>query len=143
MDDATMPYHYRLLPDWQTSYLWYNTLAGNYGDSPVVDDETIDIRYPELAAYYWPWHEVYEKAFGQLDCLGTGENTEVFPDIRDRVGWEVGGFLIACWLAMQHNVGSVEYTAHPSKYLIRKENLDSMARKFLEDQNDLLREFGS
>ena len=102
-------YRYRLFPDWQTSYLWYD----DQGPLPSpgqshVDANVIERRYPLLDPFYFEWREIYESAFEQQKChLGSGK--EVFAEVHERVAWETEGFLIACWLALQDDVEEVEY----------------------------------
>src|SRR5204863_4867463 len=55
---VTRRYRYRVLPDWQTSYMWYDvTWEDNPQDSPVVDFGDIEERYPELYPSYKEWQE--------------------------------------------------------------------------------------
>ena len=132
-DYSRQPYHYQLFPDWKSSsYLWYNPDADNHGD-PMVNDNTVDARYPKLAPFYWAWRGIYEKAY-EIQGLHLGYEGDVFPDPNAQVSWEVAGFLIASWLVLQDNVESVEY--YPSEgYIIRKETLEEVTKQFLEDED--------
>lgn len=99
--------------------------------------DAIDVRYPGLAPLYWTWHGVHDEAFEKQSCH-LGSRADVFPDLRERVGWEVAGFLIASFLVLQDNVASVEYSPDNDKrYLLMKGRLDDVV-KFLDDENDLL-----
>jgi hypothetical protein len=95
---------YRLLPDWQTSYLWYNEgLLQHPLEDPHVGVDIIRERYPLLAPLYLEWHDIYENAFERQECH-LGRNINVFPRVDEQVAWETEGFLIACWLALQDDV---------------------------------------
>ncbi|KAK2765547.1 hypothetical protein FQN54_008401 [Arachnomyces sp. PD_36] len=137
-DAADQLYHYRLKPDWQTSFLWYDIYwPHNPPDETHVDEETIEERYPSLASFYFAWQTLYEDWFTTRDCH-RGSGLDVFPDVASRVGWEVEGFLFACWLALQSDVEQVEYEVDTGTYSIRKENLSSVAQTFLADVDTLL-----
>lgn len=137
-DDSHQPYHYRLIPDWHTSYLWYDTTAENYHGDPVVEDYTLDARYPGLAPLYWIWQGMYEEAF-EKQGLHLGYRVDVFPHVNDQVAWEVAGFFIAIWLILQDNVESIHYApSRRSRYHIRGDNVGEVVRQFLNDENALL-----
>ncbi|EDN08141.1 predicted protein [Histoplasma mississippiense (nom. inval.)] len=132
-------YGYRMFPDWQTSYLWYDPLwPQNPSDESHVDEKTIKDRYPILAPFYLAWRDVYEKSFEQQGC-DMGSGLEPFPDTADRVAWEVEGFLIACWLGLQDDTEQVLYTLPTGTYQIDKKSKDSVLRQFLIDEDNLLR----
>jgi hypothetical protein len=53
---AEPPYRYRLFPDWQTSYLWYDDHEPlPWSGQAHVDMNVIEERYPSLARYYFEW----------------------------------------------------------------------------------------
>ncbi|KAM5457322.1 hypothetical protein MaudCBS49596_000517 [Microsporum audouinii] len=131
-------YHYRLAPDWQTSFLWYDTRwPHNPPGEAHVDEETIEERYPTLAPFYFAWQTSYEDSFTAQGC-DRGSSLDVFFDAASRVGWEVGGFLFACWLVLQGDVEQVKYEIATGTYSIRRENLSSVAQTFLADVDALL-----
>lgn len=131
------PYSYRLFPDWQTSFLWYGisyppAVADGYWQA---EKEDISSRYPMLATYYFDWQELYESALENQRCH-LGQRAEVFPDAHERAAWKVEGFLIACWLALGEDVGTVEYKpgAGGKAYLLGENvGTDEMLRMFLRD----------
>ncbi|KAL2369017.1 hypothetical protein BDBG_08937 [Blastomyces gilchristii SLH14081] len=132
-------YGYRLFPDWQTSYLWYDPLwLQNPTNESHIDEKTIEDRYPTLAPFYLAWRDIYEKSFEQQGC-DRGSGLEPFPDIADRVAWEVEGFLIACWLVLQDDTERVTYTILAGTYQIDKKSTDSVLRQFLIDEDDIIR----
>ena len=128
-------YRYRLFPDWQTSYLWYDLSQDtepDNADDPYVDLDVIEERYPTLSPYYQAWRQVYETEFEKQEChLGSG--AEVFPDVNDRISWEVEGYFIACWLALRSNVHSVEYIPRSTQYIIDKGRIEKVLSEFLRD----------
>ncbi|KAG5292903.1 hypothetical protein I7I48_05134 [Histoplasma ohiense] len=131
-------YHYRLFPDWQTSYLWYDTRSPhNPPDEIHVDEDIIEARYPTLAPFYFAWQDIYENSFTAQGC-DRGSGLDVFPDIAVRIGWEVEGLLIACWLVLQDDVEQVKYEPATGTYSIRKDNLGDILRQFLTDMDALL-----
>ncbi|QSS56713.1 hypothetical protein I7I53_05005 [Histoplasma capsulatum var. duboisii H88] len=132
-------YGYRIFPDWQTSYLWYDPMwPQNPSNKSHVDEKTIEDRYPTLAPFYLAWRDVYERSFEQQGC-DMGSGLEPFPNTADRVAWEVEGFLIACWLGLQDDTKQVLYTLPTSTYQIDKKSKDSVLRQFLIDEDDILR----
>src|SRR6266536_3099676 len=70
-------YRYRLFPEGQTSYLWYD----GHGRLPArgqthVDTNVIENRYPSLEPFYFEWQETYESAFERQEChLGSAPNS--------------------------------------------------------------------
>ncbi|WEW54581.1 hypothetical protein PRK78_000001 [Emydomyces testavorans] len=131
---------YRLLPDWQTSYLWYDVSAPLYGPDhrAEVDPAMINKKYPKLAPFFWRWRDAHEAAFEQQGC-DHGLAVEPFPNSEDKVAWEVAGFLIACWLVLHEDVESVSYVlTYKTQYHITRKNMDETLQLFFEDQNALL-----
>lgn len=103
-----------------------------------MEDYILDARYSRLAPLYWEWQKVYEEAFEEQG-LHLGNDVDIFPNLNDRVAWEVAGFLIAVWLVLQDHVESINYSPSvTSSYHIRSENLEEIAKRFLEDENALL-----
>lgn len=123
-------YSYRLFPDWQTSYLWYDTPSAE--GHVHVDEDDISSRYPALAGYYFAWQEAYESAFKKQGCH-LGVPAEVFPDAHDRAAWEVEGCLIACWLALRGDVEKVKYQPTKKAYLLKKHEVGDVLKGFLKD----------
>ena len=127
-------YSYRLFPDWQTSYLWYNAHSPQGADgNSHVDTNDIESRYPRLAPYYFDWQDRYESSFENQECH-LGADAEVFPDPHVRAAWEVEGCLMACWLALQEDVEKVEYLAGETGFLLETEKVGTgdVLRKFIE-----------
>ena len=124
--------HYRILPDWQTSFLWKDAkfLTDGSEDSHI-DDEEIEILYPRFAPAFFDWREFYEAAFVKQE-LHLGSNKELFPQLEDRVSWGVEGSLMAAWLVLQPDVDTVEYNMDGEMYLFRKDNVDVELNLFLD-----------
>ena len=75
---------------------------------------------------------MYETEFEKQEChLGSG--AEVFPDLDDRIAWDVEGFVLACWLALRSDVHSVEYTPRSVEYKIEKGTIENVFLEFLRD----------
>ncbi|KAH0545352.1 hypothetical protein GP486_008453 [Trichoglossum hirsutum] len=130
-------HRYRLFPDWQTSYLWCdNREALPSSGQDHIDPKVIKRRYPTLAPYYFKWQTIHETAFERQECyLEAGEGA--FPEVRDRVAWETEGLLIACWLALQGDVKSVEYKPSGT-YTLEKGTIGQNVYRFLADMEALL-----
>lgn len=139
--------HYRMFPDWQTSFLWKhasnkertNTAhddddddgEDDDDDSPEVDDEVIEARYPTLWPHYEAWQQRYETAFEDQGChLGSG--AEVFPDAVERIAWDVEGLLMASWLALKEDVVAVDYLPRSKQYDLKGTSIDEELPRFLE-----------
>ncbi|OAX82788.1 hypothetical protein ACJ72_02860 [Emergomyces africanus] len=137
--NSSAGYAYRLFSDWQTSYLWYDLLwLQNPTDESHIDETTIEDRYPSLAPFYLAWRDSYEKSLEQQGC-GRGSGLDPFPEIADRVTWEVEGFLIACWLVLQDDTDRVTYTILTGTYQIDKKSMNSILQQFLIDEDNILR----
>lgn len=126
-------YDYRLMPDWHTSYLWYDAdsphaLDGGYH----VDEDVISFRYPALQAHYFAWQETYESAFEKQGCH-LGSHARSFPNATECAAWEVEGCLIACWLALSDDVKSVEYRPGQKSYLVKGDGVEGVLERFLKD----------
>ncbi|OJD10010.1 hypothetical protein AJ78_08801, partial [Emergomyces pasteurianus Ep9510] len=113
------------------------TQGHNPPDEIHVDEDIIEARYPTLAPFYFAWQDIYENSFTAQGC-DRGSGLDVFPDIAVRIGWEVEGFLIACWLVLQDDVEQVKYEPVTGMYSIKKDNLGDILRQFLTDMNALL-----
>lgn len=92
----------------------------------------IEKRYPILSPYHQAWRQVHETKFEKQGCrLGSG--AEVFPDINDRISWEIEGYFIACWLALRSDVHSVEYSPISQKYILDKDGVEERLSELLRD----------
>jgi len=116
------PFSYVFLIDWGTMHLWYKDVF----DSPHVDKEVLEARYPRLAKTYLEWVRVHYEAFVRPECY-FGIEGELFPDRDDAIAWSVEGFLLACWLALQDDVWEVQYGCHH----LRKGRLEEELVQFL------------
>lgn len=133
-------YHYRIFPDWGTSFFWKNPKfpVGRPGSS-AIDDEDIETRYPLLAPLFFAWRGRYEDAFYEQE-IHLGSKAEVFSDVEVRVAWFVEGFLMACWLTLQREVASVEFLPGHTTYTVDKATVNEELKRFLEDMDALLGE---
>ena len=102
-----------------------------------MEDETVESLYPALAPFYFAWREVYEVEFEKQECH-LGSNAEVFPDVRARVAWETEGIFMSCWLALQNEVDSVEYSRGSKSYKFEKDTIGLELQKFLGNMESLL-----
>lgn len=121
------------MPDWHTSYLWYDAdsphaLDGGYH----VDEDEISSRYPALQAHYFAWQETYETAFEKQGCH-LGSHARSFPNAQECAAWEVEGCLIACWLALSDDVERVEYRPGQKSYLVKRDGIEGVLERFLKD----------
>ncbi len=132
-DHTNRCYHYRILPDWQTSFIWQNDPR----DDCVVEDETVERLYPALAPFFFAWRDVYETEFERQECH-LGSHVEVFPNARARVAWEMEGFFMSCWLASQNEVESVEYYSSSKTCRVEKDMMALELHKFLGNMGSLL-----
>ena len=133
-------HHYRIFPDLGTSFFWKNPKfpVGPPGSSNI-DDEDIESRYPSLAPYFFAWRALYEDAFYEQE-IHLGSKAEVIPDVAVRVAWLIEGFLMACWLALQRDVGSTEFLPGDKAYTVEKATVNKELNKFLESMDALLEE---
>lgn len=128
-------YRYRLLPDWQTSYLWYDvTWPENPQDSPAIDFDAIEERYPELFPFYIEWQELQEDLFARQFSEDSDSQEDGAVNIAQLLAWELNGFLIACWLVFQEDVSAVEYKPGDVAYLLERGNLEGRLEEFIRDR---------
>jgi hypothetical protein len=129
-------YRYRLFPDWNTSYLWYDsTWPQNPEDAYHVDIEEIEKRFPALYPYYVAWQEVYEVTFKEQGCH-LGGTDPVFKHKEDSDIWLLEGFLMACWIALKEDVDQIEYKPVEVAYVLRKGKMEQLFEKFLVNLPD-------
>jgi len=113
--------------------MWYDvTWEDNPQDSPVVDFGDIEERYPELYPSYKEWQEFQEKIFAR-QFSADSENEDGALSRAQFIAWEVDGFLISCWLALQDDVSAIEYKPADVPYHIDRSNLEAQFRGFMED----------
>lgn len=86
------------------------------------------------------WLESQES---ELDRLFRGNDDAagaVPPADPDRVvAWEMNGFFMACWLAYQPDVHSVEYKPSGVKYEIQPGTVESEFQRYLDHKSEELR----
>jgi hypothetical protein len=124
-------FRYKILPDWQTSFLWYDkTWPHNPKDSFQVDFDAIEARYPGIYHFYAEWQETYETEFERSGCHLGGKGP-IFEEKQKGDAWLVEGFLMACWLAFQKDVDRVRYEPQSVGYDINVENMEEVLGTFL------------
>jgi hypothetical protein len=134
--EPEMRFRYRILPDYQTSYLWYLSLPwpGNpdHAFGPIEEDE-IEERYPVLYPFFSRWVDSREAGFDS-EFRNLDTDAETTTSCAEIVAWDINGFLMGCWLALQDDVDCVVF--EPSKkYLIRRETMESEFEIFLQDKS--------
>jgi hypothetical protein len=127
----TEKYHYRVLPDWQTTYLWYDA-AHLPDDDPVVDYEVLKERYPQLYPFYLKWVDILERQFAR-EYGPPGESDESELSEEQRTALAIEGFLISSWLALQDDVAQVEYLRFGASFYLDKNNLEAQFRDFIRN----------
>jgi len=123
------------LPEWQTTYLWYEvTWEGDPQDDPGPDVDFGDIeeRYPELYPSYKEWQEFQEKIFAR-QFSADSENEDGAPSSAQLIAWAVDGFLISCWLVLQDDVSAIEYAPADVAYHMERSNLEAQFWGFIKD----------
>jgi hypothetical protein len=131
-------YRYYIWPDYQTTFLWYDSdWAGNPQEGHVaVEEDEMRERYsgPWFTAYD-TWVTKYTRAFEAQECqLGNGR--EPFVDHKEKVAWEMEGMLLATWLSLQPGVDAVEFqddSDSQRKYWLEGKGAAETLGKFLKD----------
>jgi len=138
-NESLSEFHYRVFPDWQTSFFWNDPdYFRNSEDDPTVNDKDIGNRYPTLAPFFFAWRNMYEAEFEKQE-IHLGVDAEVFSNPEVRVAWCVEGFLMASWLALQNNVKSVQYMPDTKAYVLKEGNIDEQLQLMITDMNALLK----
>ncbi|KIW66941.1 hypothetical protein PV04_06222 [Phialophora macrospora] len=57
-------YRYRVMPDWQTTSLWYN-VDNLPDDDPVVELDVIKDRYPQIYPFHLKWVDILERQYAR------------------------------------------------------------------------------
>lgn len=63
---------------------------------------------------------------------------DVFSDRIEQVAWNVAGYMLAWRIVLGPGVGSIEYTAGSTDYLLERGNEAAVTERFLGDQIGLL-----
>ena len=86
-EETTTPsYKYRLFPEFEAGFFWYDvTWPGNPDDEYMVDEDEVVERYGNAWwSAYEKWMDRYQKAFKEQECdLGSHEHP--FPDMGERL----------------------------------------------------------
>jgi hypothetical protein len=134
-------YRYFVWPDYQTTFMWYDSdWAGNPQNGHVaVEEDELRGRYsvPWFTAYD-AWVTKYTRAFEAQECqLGSGR--EPFVDRKEKLAWELEGMLLATWLSLQPGVDAVEFQ-HDSdgqrKYWLEGKEAAGTLGRFLKETRD-------
>ncbi|KAJ5463990.1 hypothetical protein N7475_007125 [Penicillium sp. IBT 31633x] len=85
---------------------------------------------PYVLKLYSAWVDCYSDYF-KTRCDDTKDSTvNVFPSAAEEVAWNVAGYLLAWRIAISPQIGSIQYSAGSSKYLLEKANETSITVKF-------------
>jgi hypothetical protein len=152
-DDGEVPtFHYRIFPDWRTSFIWKDpeffekpgedsVIEDEVVEKPeedsVIEDEVVEKHFSKLAPFFFAWRRVYETEFEKRE-IHLGNDSEVFLSPESRIAWCVEGCLMACWLVLQSRVDSVQYSSEKKVYMLRKENVDKELQRFFLDMDTSL-----
>ncbi|KAJ5613646.1 hypothetical protein N7528_007300 [Penicillium herquei] len=119
-----VPRHYCIFDDYGTDFIWRDP-----DDVTSEDGDTV---------LYDAWVDIYTDYFKErLEETGDYYNAH-FPSSSEEVAWNVAGFLLAWRIIMAPEVGSIEFKARNSKYLLVKGKETSVTLAFLQDQVDIL-----
>ncbi|KAL1837275.1 hypothetical protein VTJ49DRAFT_4061 [Mycothermus thermophilus] len=129
-------YRYHIEPDYQTSFLWYDTnWPGNPDDQYNVEEQVLEERYSAAFCRAWDaWVDRYTRGFEANECHH-GSGAEPFPDRNERLAWELEGLLLATWLALQSDVDRVTLQDYELKkeYAIEKAGVGETVERFWKD----------
>ncbi|KAI0901159.1 hypothetical protein F4806DRAFT_504733 [Annulohypoxylon nitens] len=103
--------------------------------------------FPNLVKYYKAWRDYAEAdAALLLEKLQVTDPTQWelvstpnFDNYSLIMDWKIEGFLMACWIALQHDVGTVSYcTGSWNVYSLNKDNndLDVVFFNLITDKNE-------
>ena len=131
--------HYRIFSDYGTDFIWRSLDDIRPGEgSHVESGEVLSSFPPSVLELYNAWVETYDNNF-KTRCEDTQNyHASVFPSVWEEVAWAVAGFLLAWRIAVAPQVGSVEYSAGISKYLLQGGKETSVTIDFLKNQVELL-----
>jgi hypothetical protein len=93
----------------------------------MIEEEDIELWYADLYPFLSQWGDSremgFDRAFKHFHSMSCSE----------MVAWEINGFLMGIWLALQDHVDSVIY-GPSKKYMIRRDTMESEFEKFLQDK---------
>lgn len=136
-----LPRHYRIFPDYGTDFIWRSpddTEEENDEESYVEAEEVLSSFPPLALKLYNAWVDCYCDYFKTRLEHTTDYTANVFLSVSEEVPWKVAGYLLAWRIAISPQIGSIEYSAGHSTYLIEKGNETSVTVTFLQDQMELL-----
>ncbi|KAL1863445.1 hypothetical protein Plec18167_000539 [Paecilomyces lecythidis] len=133
--------HYRIFADYGTDFIWRSLHDIRHDEDSHVESEEILSPFPSaLLDLYDAWVDEYTDNFKKR-CEDTQDySANVFSTVSEEVAWNVAGYLLAWRIAIAPQIGSVEFSAGRSEYLLKRGRETSVTRQFLEDQAKLLAE---
>lgn len=136
---AGIPRHYRIFPDYGTDFIWRQPDDLREDEvSHLNADEALAGYPPSVLEFYDAWVEVYTQGFKTRCEQAHDYHASVFATASEEVAWNVAGYLLAWRIAIDPQVGSLEYGVGNSKYLLERGKETSLTMEFLNDQNRIL-----
>ncbi|KAL5364544.1 hypothetical protein BJX96DRAFT_157528 [Aspergillus floccosus] len=133
------PRHYRIFADYGTDFIWrHPDDIRSDEDSHVDSDEVLSTFPASVLELYDAWVDTYTDNFKRRCEETQNYSATVFSTITEEVAWNVAGYLLAWRIAIGPHIGSLEYTAGNSKYLLCRGEETAVTMQFLKDQVEQL-----
>ncbi|KAJ9241651.1 hypothetical protein DTO169E5_3395 [Paecilomyces variotii] len=131
--------HYRIFADYGTDFIWRSLDDITHDEDSHLESEEVLSSFPSsVLDLYDAWVQQYTDNFKKR-CEDTQDySANVFSTVSEEVAWNVAGYLLAWRIAIAPQIGSVEFSAGHSKYLLERGKETSVTIEFLKDQVKLL-----
>ncbi|KAJ6140157.1 hypothetical protein N7471_006643 [Penicillium samsonianum] len=136
---STTPRHYRIFPEYGTDFLWRAVEDIREDEQGYTESEEELVSFPPcVRELYDVWVDQWSDNWKKR-CEDTQDYyADVFSDRIEQVAWNVAGYMLAWRILLGPGVGSIEYTAGSTDYLLERGNEVAVTERFLGDQIGLL-----
>lgn len=136
---STTPRHYRIFPEYGTDFLWRAVEDIREDEQGYTESEEELVSFPPcVRELYDVWVDHWSDNWKKR-CEDTQDYyADVFSDRIEQVAWNVAGYMLAWRIVLGPGVGSIEYTAGSTDYLLERGNEVAVTERFLGDQIGLL-----
>lgn len=133
-------HHWRIFFDYGTDFIWqnYNDTEYEKEGSAAELEELLGSYPPSVVEHYDAWVDECTNYFRKR-CDETGDYmADIFATVSEEVAWNVTGYLLAWRIASEPHIGSIQFSADRTKYLLERGKETSITLDFLKGQVEIL-----
>lgn len=136
---STPPRQYRIFPEYGTDFIWraVEDITEDVQGYTESQDELVSFP-PSVLEMYDAWVNQWSTNWEKRIQDTQDYHAPVFSDRIEQVAWNVAGYMLAWRIVLGPGVGSIEYKAGSTNYLLAQGNELTETERFLEDQIELL-----